>query len=126
MGEVYVNVRLSRNGRVVHKRMLVDTGATFTWVNGEDLRKIGLKPNDQERFETIEGKKTRRKVGVVQVGLLGRTVPTIVVFGKGSDSEVLGLHALVGLRLEVDPVNRILKRCKAVKALFVRTRQARP
>lgn len=117
MGEVYADVRLASNGRTLVKRLLVDAGATFTWIREIDLKRLGVKASDTEQFETIEGRKARRRLGAAEVRLLGRRAPTMVVFAKRSDSEVLGLHALEGLRLEVDPVNRRLKRCLAVKAL---------
>jgi predicted aspartyl protease len=117
MGEVFAEVQLVSNGRALRKRLLVDTGATFTWIHESDLKRLGIERTDWERFETIAGRRARRSLGVVQVQLLGRSVPTVVVFAKRSDAEVLGLHALEGLRLEVDPVGRKLRPCKAVKAL---------
>jgi predicted aspartyl protease len=117
MGEVYAEVQLVANGRALRKRLLVDTGAPFTWIHEADLKRLGIPRPDSERFETIEGRRARRSLGVAEVQLLGRSVPTVVVFAKRSDAEVLGLHALEGLRLGVDPVGRKLRRCKAVKAL---------
>jgi predicted aspartyl protease len=118
VGEVYAWVEVTSNGHSLKKRLLVDTGATFSWISQASLRKLGVKPTDTEQFETIEGRVARRKLGVVEIELLGRRAPTMVVFAQRADSEVLGLHALEGLRLEVDPVNRKLKRCKAVKSLL--------
>lgn len=48
---------------------------------------------------------------------MGQKAPTIVVFAEKKDSEVLGLHALEGMALEVDRVNRKLRKSKAIKAL---------
>ena len=117
MGAVYANIQLRSNGRALKRRLLVDTGAAFTWIRESSLKKLGIKPTDWERFETIEGKNVRRRLGQVQVETLGRKAFTVVVFAEESDSQVLGLHALEGLRLEVDPANRALRRCRAVKAL---------
>jgi predicted aspartyl protease len=41
---------------------------------------------------------------------------TIVVFAEENDN-ILGLHALEGLRLEVDPITRQLREVEAVLAL---------
>jgi predicted aspartyl protease len=117
VGDVYVTIKVASNGRTLEKRLLVDTGATFSWIKQDSLKKLGVAPTDTEQFETIEGKVARRKVGFAEIEVLGRRAPTMIVFALPSDSEVLGLHALEGLRLEVDPVNRRLKRCKAVKAM---------
>jgi len=46
-----------------------------------------------------------------------RKATTIIVFAEETDNEVLGLHALEGLRLEVDPVTKQLKEVEAVLAL---------
>lgn len=48
---------------------------------------------------------------------MGRKATTITVFAEESDNEVLGIHALEGLRLEVDPVTKRLKEVEAVLAL---------
>lgn len=42
------------------------------------------------------------------------------MFAENSDAEVLGLHALEGLGLEVDPVNKRLKEAEAILALEVK------
>ena len=46
-----------------------------------------------------------------------RRATTIVVFAEEKDYEVLGLHALEGLGLEVDPVTRQLRESEAILAL---------
>lgn len=51
------------------------------------------------------------------VECLGRRATTVVVFALERDSEVLGLHALEGLGLEVDPVTRQLREAEAILAL---------
>lgn len=117
MGGVYAEVQLVSDGRTLRKRLLVDTGATFIWIHESDFQRLGIQRTDWERFETIDGRRAQRSLGVVQVQLRGRSVPTVVVFAELSDAEVLGLHALEGLRLEVDPVGRKLRPYKTVKAL---------
>lgn len=117
MGEVYADVLIGANGKRLTKHLLVDTGATYSWLHARDLKKLGVRPLRWEHFETIEGKPARRRLGEVRVSILGRTATTVVVLARPTDSEVLGLHALEGLALEVDPTNRTLSRCKAIKAL---------
>lgn len=117
MGETYAEVILRNNGQEIKKRLLVDTGSTFSWVHSKILKQLGTRPIDEEGLETIEGKIVKRKVGFVQMECLGRSAPSGVIFARDKDSEVLGLHALEGLRLEVDPYRNRLKRSKAIKAL---------
>jgi len=42
---------------------------------------------------------------------------TMVVFAEESDANVLGVHALDGLRLEVDPTTKQLKKVEALLAI---------
>jgi len=52
----------------------------------------------------------------VVVECLGRKATTVVVFAE-EDNEVLGLHALEGLGLEVDPVTGKLIESEVILAL---------
>jgi len=53
----------------------------------------------------------------VIIECLGRRTTTVVVFAEEKDNEVLGLHALEGLGLEVDPITKQLKESEAILAL---------
>lgn len=118
MGETYADVVLRTNGHSIKKQVLVDTGSTFSWISDKALKEIGVKPSREEEFETIDGKIVKRKVGQLEMECLGRKSFTWVIFAGKKDSEVLGLHALEGLCLEVSPYNRQLKRAKSLKAYF--------
>lgn len=119
MGHVYIRVRicdlyLSRCGET---DLLVDTGSTYTWVSRDLLEEIGIKPEREVGFRTIEGRVVRRSVGMGIVEVLGMRAPTILVFAESGDASILGIHALEGLGLEVDPATRQLKRVEAVLAI---------
>lgn len=116
VGETYVEVKLKANGKEAIKKLLVDTGSTFSWIRTETLQKLEVKPTDKVRAETVEGRRVVREISFVEVECLGRRAPTLVVFARGRDSEVLGLHALEGLMLEVDPVRGEVRKVKAIKA----------
>ena len=116
MGETYVEVKLRANDKEVTKKLLVDTGSIYSWINTETLQSLEVKPTDKYRFETIEGRRVIREISIVEVECLGRRAPTVVVFAKSRDSEVLGLHALEGLMLEVDPVRGELRKVTAIRA----------
>jgi predicted aspartyl protease len=117
MGETYADVKLISNGREIKKRLLVDTGATYSWISSKTLKQLGIKPVDKEELETIEGKIIKRDIAFVEMECLGRRGPSGVIFATGKDAEVLGLHALESLRLEVDPFRHKLKKSRAIKAL---------
>lgn len=116
MGETYVEVKLRANEKEAVKKLLVDTGSIFSWIRTETLQKLEVKPTDKLRFETIEGRRVVREIGMLELECLGRRAPTVIVFAKGRDSEVLGFHALEGLALEVDPVRGEVRKVKVLKA----------
>ncbi|MEW6685224.1 MAG: aspartyl protease family protein [Candidatus Edwardsbacteria bacterium] len=117
MGETFAEVIIRANGREVKKKLLVDTGSTYSWLKPEVAKQVGIKPIEKREFETIEGRIVKRRIGFVEMRVLDRRTPTLVILGLKKDSEVLGLHALEGLGLEVDPINRRLKKSRAIKAL---------
>jgi len=53
----------------------------------------------------------------VVIECLGRRATSIVVFAEEGENEVLGLHELEGLGLEVDPVTRKLRESEAILTL---------
>jgi predicted aspartyl protease len=64
----------------------------------------------EKNFRTIEGKTIKRKTGLAAIRHDGTGAGIEVVFGEGDDAEVLGVTALEGLGMEVDPVTKQLKR----------------
>ena len=82
-----------------------------------DLRELGIEPMARVRFRTIEGRVIERDIGETIIECMGKKATTIVVFAQEGDAEVLGAYSLEGLRLEVDPVTRQLKKVEALLAL---------
>ena len=120
VGQVYEDFTfIGPSGARKTLRLLVDTGSTFTWIHADILRDLGVPPSGRRRFTTIESREVPRPIGDVLVEYQGETRATVVVFATPQDAQVLGLHALEGLSLEVDPLNRRLKKSDAVLALAV-------
>ncbi|MEW5693881.1 MAG: retroviral-like aspartic protease family protein [Candidatus Hydrogenedentota bacterium] len=117
MGETYAEIKLIANKKEIKKRLLVDTGATFSWINSKTLKQLGIQPTDEEELETIEGTIIKRKIAEIEIECFGRKGHTGVIFAKRKDSEVLGVHALETLRLEIDPFRNRIKKSRAIKAL---------
>jgi len=117
MGETFAEVILRANGKQIKKRLLVDTGSTYSWIDSLTLKKLNVKPLRIHNFVTIEGKGVKKRIGEIEVECMGNKAHTIVVFAEKKDCEVVGLHCLEGLALEVDPLNQKLRRSKAIKAL---------
>ena len=116
MGSTYADITLISNGNRETKNLLVDTGATFTWIHGATLKRLGIKPAGTRTFGTIEGRHVKRPIGEVQIEYGGQRVHTIVVFAGPKEGEVLGVYALEGLSVEVDPGQKRLKQTKVLKA----------
>lgn len=116
MGEVYARVTLIGPAGRKRLRLLVDTGSTYSWVHADRLREVGIRPDDEFSFDAVDSVDVTRPVGegVVEYGGDSRT--TVVVFGRRGDGEVLGLHALEGLALKVDPVRRRLTKGRRLRA----------
>jgi len=120
MGHVVAKVKLYSPrdpSRCLEAELLVDTDSTYSWVKRSRLEELGLRPMSRWKFKTIEGKIIERDIGEAVVECLGERATMIVVFAEDGDAEVLGVHAMEGLRLEVDPATRQLRKVEALLAL---------
>ncbi len=97
--------------------LLVDTGSTYTWIKASRLRELGIEPMTRWKFRTIEGRVIEREIGEAVIECMGERATRIIVFAEENDAEVLGVDTLEGLRLEVDPVTRQLKKIEALLAI---------
>ena len=87
----------------VVRRMMVDTGAESTWINGTALEAIGIERRKKDlQFQLANGQIVTRSAGyaVLMVGK-SETVDE-VVFAETGDLQLLGARALEGLNLHVD------------------------
>jgi len=97
--------------------LLVDTGSTYTWIDGELLEKLGVKVRKVWRFRAIDGRIVERRIDDALVECEEEQAPTVVVFAEKRDGKVLGVHALEGLRLEIDPSTGELRKSESSLAL---------
>jgi len=97
--------------------LLVDTGSTYTWVSSATLERLNVKAKTTRKFKTIDGRLLERKIGEVLVEYMNEKATRMVVFADKGDSEVLGVDALEGLGLEVDPITKQLRKAEALLAL---------
>ncbi len=93
-----------------------DTDSMYTWVRRERLEKLGIRPMARWRFRALDGRMMERDVGEAVAECMGERATTIVIFAEKGDREVLGMNTLEGLRLEVDPVTKQLRKVEAVLA----------
>jgi len=87
--------------------LLVDMDSTYTWVSNIALERLGIKVRTVRKFKTVDGRLLERKIGEVVIEYLDERATRIVVFAERGDAEVLGVDALEGLELEVDPVTKL-------------------
>lgn len=89
-------------------KFLVDSGATYTVVPEDILRKLGIKPKWEEEFSLADGRIIKRWVGNALYEFEGRESAAPVLFGEKDDSLLLGTFTLEALGLTLDPLKRKL------------------
>jgi hypothetical protein len=55
--------------------LLVDTGASFSWISKARLQRLGVTATYQMLFRTIDGRVLERDMAVVYIATDGRSVP---------------------------------------------------
>ncbi|MGA2377205.1 MAG: hypothetical protein ABSF72_16930 [Candidatus Sulfotelmatobacter sp.] len=88
--------------------VMVDSGASYSWVLRTRLEPLGVRPVRRMQFRTIEGKTIERDLVPVFVAADGFTGGDNVVMAEPGDMEVMGAHTLESLGLTVDPVSKKL------------------
>lgn len=91
---------------------LVDSGAAYTVIPVETVRRLGLKPNFYREFILADGKKVRRAIGSAIVQLGSEEISSPVVLGEKNDSPLLGALTLEAFGLALDPFQRKLYKAK--------------
>jgi len=111
VGLFEVNVKVANPASPEHIReiaLLVDTGATLSWIPREILRGLGVTPTSRLEFQLAEGRVLEREVGAALFTIDGRTLAIPVAFGESGEQPVLGATTLEALGFAVDPVERKL------------------
>jgi predicted aspartyl protease len=85
--------------------LLIDTGATFSVISQEILKKIGIKLFEKMKFKLATGETIERETGIVGFEIEGKGKGGgDVIFGKKGDAQVLGLLTLEAMALKVNTV----------------------
>lgn len=87
---------------------LVDSGATYTVVPEDILKKLGIRPKWEEEFSLADGRIIKRWVGSALYEFKGRESAAPVLFGEKDDDLLLGAFTLEALGLTLDPLKRKL------------------
>lgn len=110
MGETIVKIKVSglSNRKVAEVEVLVDTGATYTAIPEQILRKLNVRRVRKIHIEFANGQVERRDIGDVMIEVRGIRTPNPVIFAKQRDARVLGLITLESCGLTVDPMSKKL------------------
>ena len=100
---------------------VVDSGATYTAIPSDTLRRLGVTPQEEAEFILANGQKALYGLAWIRVRLGSREQPTLVIFGDEGSEILLGAFTLEGFRLGVDAVN---KRLVPTPGLLVGLRRA--
>lgn len=118
MGVVNADVTVSNpadRSRSWRGSFMVDTGATDSLVPRRHLEAIGIEPESRRAYVLANGGKVEIDVAVARIELMGEMVGGTVLFGDDDAEPLLGVTALESLGIEVDPLNRRLKKLPAVR-----------
>lgn len=95
--------------KAVTRRLLVDSGATYSVVPKKDLQTLGIKPHSAQKFILANGEEMERNIGVALFGYKDKKGGAPVIFGEPGDSLLLGAVTLEALGVILDPIRRELK-----------------
>jgi clan AA aspartic protease len=88
--------------------LLVDTGATLSWIPRSFLETLGVTALSRLPFTLADGCRLERDITAVLLMIDGRKAPVEVAFGEPGEEAVLGATALEGLGFLVDPIAKKL------------------
>ena len=87
----------------------VDSGAVYSVVPGEVLRKLRIRPQKRETFRLANGTTIVRQKGVALFKFREYVGGADVIFGEEGDATLLGALSLEALGLTLDPIRRELR-----------------
>jgi clan AA aspartic protease len=98
--------RLAGRGKGYEAEFLVDTGAVDCLAPANALHKAGIKPEGKNVYELADGSPVELEYGFARVSLMGQETVTPIIFGPDGSEPILGVLALEGLGISVDPKTR--------------------
>ncbi len=110
MGAVFITIEVGdlQRERFESVEVMVDTGATFTTVPGDLIRRLGFSPQRTMPARLADGSIIEDDVCDAVIRLEGKTFFTPVTFGREDEPSLLGVVALETALLAVDPVDQRL------------------
>ncbi len=94
--------------RMAEVNFLIDSGAVYSLVPSEILKRLGIKPHRTVEFAMADGRTIKRRVGDAYFEFQGEGGAAPVIFGEKDDEPLLGATTLESLGLVLDPFKRRL------------------
>jgi predicted aspartyl protease len=99
---------------------LIDSGAIYSVVPAEVLKRLRIKPLAEQEFRLADGSLITRKKGVALFKYGDKIGGADVIFGEPDDSLLLGAFTLEALGLALDPFKRELRPLPMILAGYPR------
>lgn len=109
-----VNPAVQRRSATVE--CIIDTGATYSVIQGALLRRLGVRPDDKITLSLADGRHVTRKLGEARFLAAGKSRVSTVIFGEKGDADLLGVVTLETMGLFLDPLRRKLRPLKVMAA----------
>ncbi|MDP8241308.1 MAG: aspartyl protease family protein [Candidatus Hatepunaea meridiana] len=93
---------------MVTLEVLIDSGAIYSVIPSPILKKLGIKPREEQVFRLADGSKIVRNKGTALFKYGNKTGGADVIFGEKDDSTLLGAFTLEALGLALNPLKREL------------------
>jgi clan AA aspartic protease len=118
LGHIYTEITvrpMTGSSKTWTGEVLVDTGATDTFLPASVLRKLGIKASGQRSYELADGREQELPIGFGVVEVLGQPAGATLVFAGDNEEPLLGVTVLESTGLWLDPqrerlVSRLPKR----------------
>lgn len=110
MAHVYADVKIDnpRKQKIIERRMLVDTGATYACLFPQLARKLGLHIEVHRDVTLADGRKVQAGLALASVEINGRESPVETLVFDFSEPAI-GTFTLEALGLAIDLVSGELK-----------------
>lgn len=95
-------------GRSAEVELLVDTGATLSWIPREVLEQLGVPRLRRRSFVLADGRTVERETAGAIVRLNGNEANVTLVVAEPGDGHLVGATTLESLGFAVDPIRRQL------------------
>lgn len=88
------------------EEFLVDSGAHYTVLPLEIVKKLGLKASYTQSFSLADGRVVKRSIGSAFIQYENKELAVAVVLGQKGDTALLGVTTLENFGLMLDPFKR--------------------